>query len=158
MATDTSWKEILAFTFAGVALWFVAKPKGDKATAQQEHQLTLLTQTKKTQSAFSEQFYSLMLTQEGYKKIEDYLKKINMTVSEINDIADSIYDSKSYFDDDEDKLYSAFRIMKNITVCSIVSKVFKIRYEKNMYSYIANFLNTSEMSVVLNIINDKYFL
>ena len=77
--SQTSWKEILAFTFAGGVLWFMLKPKGDEEEQREQHEQNVLALTQKTQSAFSEDFYAKLLTQEHYAKIEDYLKKINLT-------------------------------------------------------------------------------
>lgn len=159
MNTDNfGWKEILALTAAGGALYFIVRPSGDKAESKEEGKQDLLALSQKTQYAFSEDFYGKMLSQEGYKKVEDYIKKYGLTVSQVNSYAESIYNAKGVFDDDEDALYSVFRIMKTITICSIVSKSFRIKYNKSLYSFLSEFLNTDELSRIVEIINKKYFL
>jgi len=157
-AADISWKEILAFTAAGVALWIIAKPSGDKAEDKANSAADKLALSKKSQAAFSETFYVKLLKQEGYSKVDNYLIKIGETISMISNYCQSIYDSKGLFNDNEESLYSVFRIMKNLTVCSIVAKSFKAKFGVDMYSYLSDFLSSKEMTRLIEIINTKNYL
>lgn len=158
MQTESiTWKEMLVLGGLGIIAYFVIKPK-DKSGEKAEDKGDVQALSKKTQYAFSESFYSDMLRQEGYTDVTSYLNKYSLSISEINDYCVRIYDSKSYFDDDEDMLYSVFRIMKTITVCSIVAKTFKVKYQKSLYGYLANFLNSTEMNRIYDILSKKNYL
>lgn len=156
--TEGSWKEILAFTLMGGVLWLIVKPSGDKQESKEEGKADKLAITNKTQSAFSEDFYIKLLTQEHYKNTSDYLTKISVSNAQLSHYVQTIYESKGWFNDDEDALYSVFRILKSITLVSIVAKSFNIKYNLNMYSYLSTFLNVKEMNRILEIINKKYYL
>lgn len=154
-----TWKEVLALGVVGTAAWFfILAPDPDKKESKEEAAADLLAKTNKSQYAFSQDFWSKMLKQEGYTSAESYLTKIGVSITQVQNFAASLYDSKGTFDDDEDNVYSIYRMMKNITVCSIVSFIFNNLYNRDLYTYLSDFLNVKELTRVLEIVNEKNYL
>lgn len=68
-------------------------------------------------------------------------------------VAKQIYDSTSFYNDDEDKLYSAFNTLKNRLELSLLGMYFKDRYGKTLQNFISDSFNPEEVSKVNNIIS-----
>lgn len=68
-------------------------------------------------------------------------------------LAKAVYDSKGWFNDDEDKLYGVFKSLKTKSQVSFLADVFYQKYRRDMISYISSFLNDSELYKLKNIID-----
>jgi hypothetical protein len=154
---NLTWKEILALGGVGVGLYFLLRPSAEARGQAEETAADILATTQKSQAAFSESFGISQIKQAGYSSVESYLAKIGSSVSQLSDYAATIYDSKGFFDDDEDGLYNVFRQMRDISYCSLVAFVFKERYNKTMFTYLSDFLNAKELNRIIEILNTKYF-
>jgi len=65
----------------------------------------------------------------------------------------SVYDSKGWFNDDEDKLYGVFKGLKTKSQVSYLSDIFWNKYKKDMISFIMGFLSNSDLVKLYNIID-----
>lgn len=66
-----------------------------------------------------------------------------------------IYDSKGFFNDDEDQVYNFFRALQSKMQCSAVAFYFEKTYERPLTEYLDSFLNASEVEKIVKIINQK---
>lgn len=80
-----------------------------------------------------------------YKTVK---KALLLTSASANAIADSIYNAKGIFDDNEDAIYNAFKSIKAKTQLSQLSDVFKNKYGKDLYNYLTSFLDEEELGKV----------
>jgi len=70
-------------------------------------------------------------------------------------LATQIYDSRGFFDDDEEAVYSVFRQMKHRANVSQVADAFYALYKDDLYNYMANFLSQKELDYIYGIILTK---
>lgn len=68
-------------------------------------------------------------------------------------LAKSVYDSKGYFNDDEDKLFGVFKSLKTKSQVSYLADIFYQKYRRDMITYIRSFLNDNEMLTLKNIVD-----
>jgi hypothetical protein len=68
-------------------------------------------------------------------------------------LAQSVYDSKGFFNDDEDKLYGVFKSLKTKSQVSYLADVFQHIYKRDMITYINSFMNNNELSVLKKIVD-----
>lgn len=66
--------------------------------------------------------------------------------------ADLIYNAHGIFDDDEDSVYSAFSKIETTAQLQLLELYFKKLYKKDLFTYIQNFLDASELAKVNTII------
>jgi hypothetical protein len=69
--------------------------------------------------------------------------------------ADDIYDAKGIFNDDEDKIYAAFRAMKTQSQVAALAKRFNQVYSKDLYTFIRGFFNDEEMLNIKKLLDAK---
>jgi hypothetical protein len=79
---------------------------------------------------------------------KDYLK-----------LAKLLNDSKGFFNDDEDKLYSVFRLIQTQFQLSSLSIIFNFYYKKDLLEYLKSFLSAEEIAPILNQVKNypQYF-
>jgi hypothetical protein len=70
-------------------------------------------------------------------------------------IAKQIYDSKGFFNDNEEKLFDAFQKTRNQAQISYVSGVFQRDYKRDLFSFLQKFLSVEELDKVYQIIKGK---
>jgi hypothetical protein len=70
-------------------------------------------------------------------------------------IAKQIYDSKGFFNDNEEQLFDAFQKTRNQAQISYVSGVFQRDYKRDLFSFLQKFLSEAELSKVYQIIKGK---
>lgn len=68
-------------------------------------------------------------------------------------LAKNIYDSKGYFNDDEDKLFGVFKSLKTKSQVSYLAEFFYKKYSKDLVAYLQTFLNDDEMARLKKIID-----
>ena len=73
----------------------------------------------------------------------------------LQQIAKQIYDSKGFFNDNEEQLYDAFQKTKNQAQISYVSGIFQRDYKRDLFSFLQKFLAPDELSKVYQIIKGK---
>jgi len=69
-------------------------------------------------------------------------------------LARNIYDSRGKFNDDEDALYSSFKLCETQYQVSLMSFYFTYFYKLDMYSYIKGFTDIEERAEIYNIIKN----
>jgi hypothetical protein len=106
------------------------------------------TQQEKTeqQQLFSN-YFSPNYLQQLYKQGG---KTALMTQAKANEVAERIYRSKGFFNDDEGMLYSAIKAFKYKSQVSQVAGVFYVKYKKDLAQYLQSFLNDKELQSVFD--------
>jgi len=66
-----------------------------------------------------------------------------------------VYDSKGLFKDDPDKTTSVFQLLNSKAQISYFSYVFTKIFDKDLFSYLNQFLNSEELTKISNIIKNK---
>ena len=79
--------------------------------------------------------------------------KVTLTSQGAKDIAETLYDSVSWYSDNEDKIYNALMSAGTNHNMSTVSRFFAAKYNKALSSYLVDNLNVSEMNKVIDIVN-----
>jgi hypothetical protein len=70
-------------------------------------------------------------------------------------ITQTIWDSKNFFNDDEEQLYSQFRKIQSKMQFSLISYYFQTQYKRNLGEFLNSFLSSDELLKVKSIINSK---
>lgn len=152
---DLDYKTVLSLSAGAVVLYFILKPsKAAKEEKEQGKQNTAAS-TKKAVNAFSDVYGLAELKKKGYKTVNPYLIPKGYTTERLKTIAEQIYNSPGFFNDNEQSLYNIFRNLKSIVICSLLSKVFLLKFKKDLHSFLADFLSADELSKVVDIINSK---
>jgi hypothetical protein len=68
---------------------------------------------------------------------------------------DDLWDATGFFNDDEDKIYGVFRAMKTQSQVAALAKRFNQLKSKDLYSYLNEYLNDTELLKVKGIIDQK---
>jgi hypothetical protein len=68
---------------------------------------------------------------------------------------DDLWDATGTFNDDEEKIYGVFRAMKTQSQIAALAKRFNQIKNQDLYSYLKNYLNESELLTVKGIIDQK---
>ena len=92
-------------------------------------------------------------------KIWDVSKQEKIDRPKFLELAADILDAKSYFNDDEDKLYNVFKIIQTQFQLSLLSRVFSTYYKKDLLEYLKSILNADEIAPILNQVKNypQYF-
>jgi pantothenate kinase-related protein Tda10 len=78
-----------------------------------------------------------------------------LTVSVADQFAKNIYNSWSYINDDEEKVYAQFRALNyQSQVSSIVNAYYRL-FNKDLYQTLYTKLSDSELTTITNIISNK---
>ena len=95
------------------------------------------------------------------KPFNDFVKKTNFKIPAVfrmavipNFVAE-VYESKGFFSDDEEKLFSLFRRLQSKMQVSALAHFFQKEYGRDMASYLDSFLNESEIARLIDIVNQK---
>jgi len=78
-------------------------------------------------------------------------------VQQLDKIAKDIYDSKGLFNDNEEKVFNAFNLLKNQAQVSWVSGIFQ-RNKRDLSTFLKSFLNDEEMAKLYRIVANKPLL
>lgn len=78
-------------------------------------------------------------------------------VQQLDRIAADILDSKGLFNDNEQKVFNAFNLLKNQAQVSYVSGVFQ-RNKRDLTTFLKSFLNDEEMAKLYRIVANKPLL
>ncbi len=78
-----------------------------------------------------------------------------LTMSYSNDLVENLWDATGYFNDDEEAIYGVFRGLKTKSQVAFLAKRFYDIKGQDLYSYLNNYLNDSEMLIVKGIIDQK---
>jgi hypothetical protein len=78
-----------------------------------------------------------------------------LTMSYSNDLVENLWDATGFFNDDEEAIYGVFRGLKTKSQVAFLAKRFYEIKGQDLYSYLNNYLNDSEMLVVKGIIDQK---
>jgi hypothetical protein len=73
----------------------------------------------------------------------------------INGFVKRLYDSKGFFNDDEDNVYSIFRSAQSKLQVSCFAYYFNQIKGRNLIEYLSSFLNSSEIARISEIIDKK---
>lgn len=73
----------------------------------------------------------------------------------LQQIAKQIWDSKGFFNDNEEQLFDAFQKARNQAQISYISGVFQRDYKRDLFSFLQGFLDQAELSKVYQIIKGK---
>lgn len=76
-----------------------------------------------------------------------------ITESYSRQLAEIIYDSYGYFNDDESAVYGVFELMKTKSQVSWLSMKFQQYYNKSLLEYLRSFLNNEELAKIAMIVN-----
>lgn len=68
---------------------------------------------------------------------------------------DDLWDATSWYSDDEEKIYGVFRAMKTQSQIAALAKRFNQLKSQDLYSFLKNYLNESELLTVKKIIDQK---
>jgi hypothetical protein len=93
-------------------------------------------------------YYREMLAEHGRAKIA--LSKPET----VEKVAKQFYDAKGIFNDDETKVYGMLRALRYDTQLSQISERFFQMYKKDLYNYIASFMNEKEMLEVNKLVSN----
>lgn len=66
-----------------------------------------------------------------------------------------LWDATGLFNDDEEAIYGVFRDIEYKTMVSDLAEAFFKEKKKDLYGYLKNYLNSTELATVLNIVNKK---
>lgn len=73
-------------------------------------------------------------------------------------LAGNIYKSHQWWNDDEEQAYAVFRKAPSLSAVSSITYWFSEEYGRDLLEYLKDFLNDSEMDVILNILKAKPLL
>lgn len=76
-----------------------------------------------------------------------------LTSSGLKSLGKTIYDAKTFYNDDEPAVYGAFRSITSHSQLSQLAGYFYTTYKADLYAYLKSFLNTSELATVTDIVN-----
>jgi len=68
---------------------------------------------------------------------------------------DDLWSATGYFNDDEEAIYGVFRAMRTQSQIAALAKRFNQLKNQDLYNYLRNYLNDSEMLTVKKIIDQK---
>lgn len=134
------------------AYYFVLKPileaTGIKATAEEE-------ETKKKAA--------ILVNNGVWEPVTSLLKKYPaskyivqlMTVKESEYIANEIWSSWSWINDDEERVYAAFKKIRYQSQISSIVDAYNRLYKKDLYEDVKSRTNSTEFGVITNIIANK---
>lgn len=74
-------------------------------------------------------------------------------LDELGNLAENIHDAWGFFNDDEEKIYAQFRAMRSKAECSYVTYYYSVHGNTDLYNRLVDGLSTSEMNIVVNIVN-----
>ena len=83
------------------------------------------------------------------------LNKFMPSLADTKNFVKSLADAKSVWDDDETKIYSAFRSVKSQFYLNRYNKYFVETIKKSIPDYLADFMNEKEISKIYTIIKNK---
>lgn len=78
-----------------------------------------------------------------------------LTMSGAAAYVDDLWNATGYFNDDEQKIYGVFRAMKTQSQVAALAKRFNQLKAKDLYGYLSEYLNESELLKVKAIIDQK---
>jgi hypothetical protein len=99
----------------------------------------------------AEQAFDIHYAEEVLKKVKNKLLMLKAEVAER--YAKEIYDAFGFFDDDENKIYSVFRILKDKVQVSQVAKAYSGKYKVNLIEHLRSKLSNTEVAEVLKIVS-----
>jgi hypothetical protein len=150
-ASDLNINTALIIGAAVGAYFFVLKPilekTGIKKTAAEEAEEKAAEELKNI---------GIWNTQESLlKKYPNGTTFKLLTVSIADQLAKNIYNSWSYINDDEEKVYAQFRALNyQSQVSSLVNAYYRL-YNKDLYQTLYTKLSDSELRTITNIISNK---
>lgn len=122
---------------------------------QQANKNVLDTSANNALLAFNPNYYSTITTGyiQKYKTAFPFSKNYPPT-AKIIEWEKRLWDSKAFWDDDEDKLWSIFRQITTQYQLSILSGSFSKYYKKDLLVYLKSFLGNKEMADLLDIVKN----
>lgn len=100
--------------------------------------------------------YDAVWTPKYYKDLAAKGKIYILTQDSLKNFAKQVYDSKGFFNDDEDKLTGVFKAINYKTQVSQLAEYFFNTYKKDLYGFMNSFLdNDTEFVPIINIVNAK---
>ena len=70
-------------------------------------------------------------------------------------LVEQLWDATGYFNDDEEAIYGVFRSLKTKSQVAFLAKRFFELKGQDLYNYLSNYLNDSELLNVKGIIDSK---
>jgi hypothetical protein len=170
-ATNTNQNINLAFKLAMAGMGFIALKKlgetfgiFNTAEENQQEEATASASASATQTYTNNPYiafnpnYAIAIVKAYNKK---YYPKVfngvyNMVFSQPQYLkfVTELYDGKSLFGDDEEKIYGVFRQITTQWQLSLLSSLFYYFKKKDLLEYLKSFMNPSEMAVIFNIIKN----
>lgn len=98
--------------------------------------------------------YNLVNVKNELDKITK-LKKLNTLEQTYAALCLKIYDSKGFFSDDPDRVNGVFMQLNSKAQISYLSNVFNKIFDKDLLTYLQQFLNNTEQTKIYNIIKNK---
>ena len=83
------------------------------------------------------------------------VKAITPNRPNMNNYVNQIWDAKGTFKDNEDMVYNVFRNLYSQFEINFFSKYFSVTKKRDLYGFLATFMNTNELSTLQNIIKSK---
>lgn len=118
---------------------------------------TLETQSNNPFLSFSPQYLGALKEawQKKYpKKVWNGTKQLKFDAAAYKKFADTLYNAKGIFKDDEDSVLDIFRNLQTQFQVSQLATFFSFFYKKDMLSYMKTFMNDSNLKDVLEIIKN----
>lgn len=78
-----------------------------------------------------------------------------LTQSYAANLVNQLWDATGYFNDDEEAIYGVFRSLKTKSQVAALAKKFYELKGQDLYSYLKNYLNDSEMLTLSGIVDQK---
>jgi len=100
------------------------------------------------------------LESSNYWNYNDFLAKAPgghalLTQSGAAAYVDDLWNATGYFNDDEEKIYGVFRAMRTQSQIAALAKRFNQLKSKDLYGYLKDYLNETELLTVKRIIDQK---
>lgn len=95
-------------------------------------------------------FYKLKYPNKDFNN----LKQATIPTSTLQNLARKIYEAKGKFNDDEQALYTSFKLCETQYQVSLMSFYFTYFYKTDMFTYIKSFTDTEEQAEIYNTIKN----
>jgi hypothetical protein len=97
---------------------------------------------------------------ENYWNFNEFLSNMPaggllLTQSYAANLVNQLWDATGFFNDDEEAIYGVFRSLKTKSQVAALAKKFYELKGQDLYSYLKNYLNDSEMLVLSGIVDQK---
>lgn len=90
-----------------------------------------------------------------FRKHKPTIKDIQKDGTPYISYSKQLYDSKGFWNDDEDSVYSVFRDTKTQLGIALIAKAFQLKYKKDLILYLDGFMSDNDLVKVVNMVKKK---